>query len=146
MEEDSSFGEGYFNLFAPTIDKIVLNVDLKAGVMYKAGPLVMLCLDFLGKDVNSNPVVFLSPGNFLRGCRHELKKFLMGLRIHVRSTGNKTRSIAGLSEQAASSISFPLNGIQTTVAQYYASIGLPLRYSGLICVQVCTSPIGLFVF
>jgi len=138
---------GIFQSVRPTIGKIVLNIDLKAGVMYKAGPLIPLCLEFLGRDVNANPVGLLSPDVFPRACRHELKKFLMGLRIQVRSTGNKMRTISGLSEQSANSITFDLDGVQITVAQYYRRANLPLRYPGLICVQVGASRInGRYVF
>jgi len=68
----------------------------------------------------------------------------MGLRIQVRSTGNKMRAITGLSEESANSITFDLDGVQTTVAQYYRRANLPLTYPGIICVQVCTSRIVSF--
>ena len=135
---------GIFQSIRPTIDKLVLNVDLKAGDMYKAGPLIRLCLEFLGRDVTANPVGLLSPDVFPRPRRHELKKFLMGLRIQVRSTGHKMRAITGLSEESANSITFDLDGVQTTVAQYYRRANLPLTYPGIICVQVCTSRIVSF--
>src|SRR6266545_749869 len=73
---------GIFQSVRPTIGKMVLNVDLKAGVMYKAGPLIRLCLGFFGKDVTAHPGGLLSDV-FPRTRRHELKKFLMGIRIQV---------------------------------------------------------------
>ena len=138
---------GIFQSVRPTIGKMVLNVDLKAGVMYKAGPLIRLCLGFFGKDVTAHPGGLLTADVFPRARRHELKKFLMGIRIQVRSTGNKMRTVTGLSDRGANAITFDLNGVETTVAQYYASIGHPLTFPGLICVQVCASQIvGLYVF
>ena len=48
---------GYFQSVRPAVGRMLINIDISTGMMYKPGPLIGLCLDFLGKN---NPD-FLAP-------------------------------------------------------------------------------------
>jgi len=130
---------GIFQSVRPAIGRLVVNVDLTTGVMYKGGPLIALCINFFGRPPNTPPTM-LSPANgFPDMQRINLQKFLTGVRVQVETTGSRPRVIRALSLVGANAFSFSTRaGVQMTVAQYFASIGKPLRYPGVICVQVCT--------
>jgi len=127
---------GIFQSVRPTINRLILNIDLKAGVMYKEGPLLSLCLDFFGK-LDASPTALFSLDIFPIKKRLELKRFLVGLRVQTPTTGAKLRTIRGLSDLGAETHTFlARSGTQTTVAQYFASLGHQLRYPSVICIQV----------
>ncbi|KAF8891134.1 Piwi domain-containing protein [Gymnopilus junonius] len=131
---------GIFQSVRPTIGRLVVNVDLATAVMYKDGPLIPLCIEFMNRPPNTNPAQLLSPGNnvnFSERDRIRLQKFLAGLRIQVTTTGAKPRVIRGLSTVGANAHTFDLHGGGTmTVSQYFGSIGHPLTFPTVICVQV----------
>jgi eukaryotic translation initiation factor 2C len=138
--KDIGFGlelwRGIFQSFRPTINRLILNIDLKAGVMYKEGPLLSLCLDFFGKR-DASPTALFSSDIFPIKKRLELRRFLVGLRVQTPTTGTKFRTIRGLSDLGAETHTFlTRSGTQTTVAQYFASLGHQLRYPSVICIQV----------
>ncbi|KAF9528278.1 argonaute-like protein [Crepidotus variabilis] len=144
---------GIFQSVRPAIGRIIINVDLKAGVFFKAGSLLALCMDFM--DFNGSPTTVLSADRLTRQRRNELRKFLTGIRVQVPTTGNKLRTIRGISDANANTLSFPLStGAQTTVSQYFASLSMPLQHTGIICVlvgasamiplEVCHVPEGQF--
>ncbi|KAJ7729362.1 hypothetical protein B0H16DRAFT_1587256 [Mycena metata] len=58
-------GRGYFQSIRPAMGRMLINVDISTGCMYKHGPLLRLCLEFIGKgdpndDISSTDVVQLS--------------------------------------------------------------------------------------
>jgi len=134
---------GIFQSVRPTIGRLVVNVDLATGVMYKEGPLIPLCIEFLNRPPNTNPSQLLSPGNnlnFTERDRIRLSKFLSGLRIQVSTTGTKPRVIRGLSTVGANAYQFESQtGTTVSVAQYFQSLGRPLRFPTVICVQIGTA-------
>jgi eukaryotic translation initiation factor 2C len=150
---------GIFQSIRPTIGRLVVNVDLATGVMYKEGPLIPLCIEFLNRPPNTHPAQLLSPGNnpnFTERDRIRLSKFLSGLRVLVSTTGTKPRVIRGLSTVGANAHQFESHaGTTTNVAQYFQSLGRPLQFPTVICVQIgsaamiplemCTVPRGQIV-
>ena len=132
---------GIFQSVRPAIGRLVVTIDLTTAPMYKEGPLLRLCLDFIG-NAQLRPQ-HLSPNHGLRHYdRLKLQKFLSGLKIISRTTGNKPRTIRRLSDQGADSLQFDNpSGGTITVANYFTSIGMPLQYPSVICVQV--SRLGL---
>ncbi|TRM60484.1 Piwi domain-containing protein [Schizophyllum amplum] len=136
----------YFQSVRPAMNQLVVNVDVSAGVMYQAGPLINLCLSFLRRPPN-NPNVL---GQMNDRDRLELKRFLVGLKVVVGNKDNAQnaqqrppRSVTGLSRQSAKDLTFNMRregqttGQNITVAQYFRTVvNRPLQYPNLPCVEV----------
>ncbi|TFK35934.1 argonaute-like protein [Crucibulum laeve] len=129
---------GYFQSVRPTFDRILVNLDISTGVMYKSGPLIGLCLEFLNKGQDGP--LSLSPTNGLPDReRIRLRRFLSGLRVSTSYTGRtKKHTIYGLSATGANSSHFQLStGGQITVSQYFQShLNRTLQYPSIICVEL----------
>ena len=139
---------GYFQSVRPGIGKMLINVDISTGTMYKPGSLIMLCLDFLGRANQNNPNMLAPKKGFPDRERIRLQRFLQGIRIvtnHVGESGqvNRTpRVVKKLSAAGANDLSFPLReGGTQTVAQYFRRTqnNQPLRFPDVICVEVRSS-------
>ncbi|KAG7099080.1 hypothetical protein E1B28_000955 [Marasmius oreades] len=139
---------GYFQSVRPAINRMLINVDISTGLMYKSGPLIDLCLDFLNKRSGAN-VNVLSPIHGLPDrTRLTLSRFISGMRIVVNSGDtnfpSQTRVVKQLSQAGASQLTFTLReGGTLTVAQYFQQrYNRPLRYPDIVCVEVGT---GAFI-
>ncbi|KAF8162674.1 argonaute-like protein [Crassisporium funariophilum] len=131
---------GIFQSVRPTLGRLIVNVDLATGMMYKEGPLINLCISFAGRPPNTNPNLFSPTGGLPEYQRIKLQKFLVGLRVLVSTTGAKPRVIRGLSKEGASQLHFTDHeGKRMSVAQYFQGLGRPLQYPSVICVQIGTS-------
>ncbi|KIK94706.1 hypothetical protein PAXRUDRAFT_827744 [Paxillus rubicundulus Ve08.2h10] len=147
---------GYFQSVRPAIGRLLVNVDISTGTMYKPGPLLDLCLEFLGRPGQYN---LLSPRhNMPDRERLRLQRFISGVRIMTTYSGERVRKtprvIKKLSSAGASDLSFTMrDGTTMTVAQYFKSLlNRPLRYPDNICIEVssgallplelCTVPPG----
>ena len=128
---------GIFQSVRPTVDRLIVNIDLSTGMMYKEGPLLNLCIDFFGKASNTSPNAILTETRIRDIERHRLQKFLSGVRVRVSTTGDKERVIRGLSKEGADRLTFKTqSGDQMTVAQYFQSLGRPVQYPAVICALV----------
>ena len=128
---------GFFQSVRPTVDRLIVNIDLSTGMMYKEGPLLNLCIDYFGRPRNTSPNAILSGTNIRDIERHRLQKFLSGVRVKVSTTGDKERTIRGLSREGADRLTFETQaGVQMTVAQYFQSLGRPVQYPAVICALV----------
>ncbi|KAF8138405.1 argonaute-like protein [Boletus edulis] len=147
---------GYFQSVRPAIGRLLINVDISTGTMYKSGPLLDLCLDFLGRPGQYN---LLSPR---RGMpereRIRLQRFIVGVRIMTTYSGERVRKtprvIKKLSSAGATDLSFTMrDGTTMTVAEYFKKLlNRPLRFPDNICIEVgsgallplelCTVPPG----
>lgn len=131
---------GYFQSVRPAIGKMLINIDISTGAMYKPGSLLDLCLDFFGKG--SNPRLLAPNAGFPERERLRLERFVSGLRIITTSTnaprGRIPRSIRKLSNAGANALSFTLReGGTMTVAQYFQrTYNRPLRHPDVICAVV----------
>lgn len=133
---------GYSQSVRPSIGRLLVNVDIATGMMYKEGPLLNLCMDFLrDRGLRSNSPDALAPPGFPDSERIRLQRFITGMRVIVETTGNRKRVIRGLSKAGANQLSFTLrDGTVMTVAQYFQQqLGRPLRYPGAVCVEVGAS-------
>ncbi|KAG6851866.1 hypothetical protein C0991_005392, partial [Blastosporella zonata] len=133
---------GYFQSVRPGIGRMLVNVDISTGMMYRPGPLIDLCLHFFNKPgQNVNP---LSPALGLQDReRLRLQRFIMGVKITTpHTTGARPnappRIIKKLSTAGANETRFDSgDGTMMTVADYFRlKANRPLRYPGLICVEV----------
>lgn len=128
---------GIFQSVRPTVDRLIINIDLSTGMMYKEGPLLNLCIDFFGRAPHTSPDIILAEGRIRDIERNRLQKFLSGVRVRVPTTGDRERVVRGLSNRGANTLTFDTQaGGKMTVAQYFQSIGMPLRYPSVICVLV----------
>lgn len=134
---------GYFQSVRPAIGRLLVNVDISTGTMYKPGPLLDLCLDFLGRVGQYN---ILSPRRGMPDReRVKLQRFITGIRIMTTYTGERVRKtprvVKKLSSAGASDLSFTMrDGTTMTVAQYFQKLlNRPLRFPDNICIEVCVS-------
>ncbi|KAF8176438.1 Piwi domain-containing protein [Mycena galopus ATCC 62051] len=137
---DLGFGavlwRGYFQSLRPTIDRLLVNVDVSTGVMYSPKNLVHLACDYLAYNITEQ-----SPSD------HDLQRlmrFIAGLRVEWKAIGTQNpavpviRTVKGLSGKGADREVFTLrDGRQMTVAEYFLEKeGRGLRHPSLPCVQV----------
>lgn len=129
---------GYFQSVRPGIGKMLINVDISTGTMYKAGSLLSLCLEVVGKsDPNA-----LSPARGLPDReRLRLQRFISGIRIVTKNTDNTTRTpraVKKLSSVGANRLTFTMrDGGTMTVADYFRNIqNSPLRFPDVLCAEV----------
>ncbi|KAF8173272.1 argonaute-like protein [Pholiota molesta] len=132
---------GIFQSVRPAIERLIVNVDLANTIMYKEGPLIHLCNEFLGRPAKLSPL-YLAPGHAGFPDAYtlsRLKRFITHLRIVVPTTGqNRPRTILGLSTRGASGLQFTTRQNMTmSVAQYFNQVtGNPLQFPDVICIQV----------
>ncbi|KAG8900669.1 hypothetical protein FRC01_010058, partial [Tulasnella sp. 417] len=116
---------------------MVINADISAAAFYKPGPLINLCLEYLGASPGANPVQFLSGARLDARRRRDLAKFLRNLNVQITRAGQtRHHSIKAVSEQGASTFLFDKEGTMTSVAAFFQEIGHPLQFPTLVCVQV----------
>ena len=136
---------GYFQSVRPAISRMLINVDITTGFMYKPGSLIDLALDFMGRQRDPN---ILAPSWGLpERERLKLQRFLAGVRVLVQipgqaltgSAARNPRPIARLTPTGANQLSFTnREGVTQTVAQYFRTVhNHTVRYPDIVCVQVC---------
>lgn len=129
---------GYFQSVRPAIGKMVINLDISTGVMYRAGPLIELCLQFLGKN---NAAVLSPTQGFPERERLRLQRFVSGLRITspLGPQAGRPRGIRKLTAAGASALSFtPRDGPATTVARFFQqTYNRQVHYPNIVCAEVC---------
>ena len=137
---------GYFQSVRPAIGRMLINVDISTGAMYKPGPLILLALDVLGLPPNQPDALAPRRGRGLPDReRVRLQRFLTGIKITTSHgqrdparQGPRPRVVKRLSKEGAKDLTFELgNGQQTTVADYFRGVlAAPLRHPDVICVEV----------
>ncbi|GLB33868.1 putative argonaute family protein [Lyophyllum shimeji] len=146
---------GYFQSVRPASGRMLINVDISTGTMYKAGPLLGLCLEFLNKR---DPNALAPSRGFPDRERLRLQRFISGIRIltkHAGSDGNPIpRVIKKLSSAGANALNFSMReGGSMSVADYFQRTqNRKLEFPDVICVEVssgaliplelCTVPPG----
>ncbi|KAJ7368370.1 argonaute-like protein, partial [Mycena albidolilacea] len=132
---------GYFQSVRPGISKMLINVDISTGTMYKKGPLLRLCLEFIGK----NHPNALSPTHGLPDReRLRLQRFICGIRILTTHCGpdgqmhTTPRVLKKLSTAPADKLTFTMReGQSMTVAEYFQRTqNKPLQFPHVICAEV----------
>ncbi|KAJ7284419.1 argonaute-like protein [Mycena rebaudengoi] len=143
---------GYFQSIRPAVGRMLINVDISTGVMYSPGPLIQLCLKFLG---NNNPNILTR--QLPDRQRVSLGRFIAGIRVKTKDAGSgaeRTRVVRKLTREGANEITFTLReGRSMTVANYFReTTGRALQFPNLFCVEIgqgaliplelCTVPQG----
>ncbi len=94
---------------------MIVNVDISSALFYKSGPLVELCMEFLG--VRGNAGQYLTSA-MDRRRKNDLLKFIRNLNVETLDHEGHTRrrGIKAFSDQGADQEKFDLDGRQVTVA------------------------------
>ncbi|EIW61996.1 argonaute-like protein [Trametes versicolor FP-101664 SS1] len=129
---------GYFQSVRPAIGRMLINVDISTGAMYKPGPLLNVAMEFMGMPHPSH----LDPRNLRDRIR--LQRFLSGVRIVVeipgqRQTGRRPpRVVKRISANSADEMTFVNREGQTlSVADYFKRAhNYQLRFPKLPCIEV----------
>lgn len=113
--------------------------------MYKSGPLISICLEYLGRPGN-NPNVLAPAGNPGLPDRERLRlqRFISGIQVETTPADggrSRVRVVKKLSTAGANASVFTLRqGGTMTVAQYFQSANnRPLKYPSVICVEVSSN-------
>lgn len=132
---------GYFQSVRPASGRMLINVDISTGTMYKAGPLLSLCLEY----VNRNDPNFLAPSRgFPDRERLRLQRFISGIRVITTHPGpdgtiqQTPRVVKKLSTAGANALNFTMReGGSMSVAEYFfRTQNRQLRFPDVICVEV----------
>ncbi|KAK0227575.1 argonaute-like protein [Armillaria fumosa] len=134
--------QGYFQSVRPALNRLLVNIDISTGVMFKPGPLIETCLEFITGNRRENAERWLratGPQAISIAQRRRLQTFLSGVKVDVQTAagGKKVVTIHKLTERDATSTVFTRSGgAPTNVAQYYAQANQRLRLPNIICIQV----------
>lgn len=137
---------GYFQSIRPTFDRVIINIDISTGVMYRKGPLIDLCLDFFGAPAKSNPSQFLAAtGNRAMPAQQRLllQRFLSGVQVTAKTASGQWQeyTIHKLTDRSAKDLIFKdKDGKTVSVAQYFQKANQPVRFVDLICIEVLIQP------
>ncbi|KAG8898432.1 hypothetical protein FRC01_010915, partial [Tulasnella sp. 417] len=71
---------GYFQSIRPAIGRMIINLDISSAAFYKPGPLIKLCLDYLGRSPESDPTPVLTATRFDPRVKRDLLKFIRNLK------------------------------------------------------------------
>ena len=128
---------GYFQSVRPAIGRLLINIDISTGCMYKPGRLIDLCLDFLGRGGDIKFLERIGERDRLR-----LQRFIVNLRVITETTSKETRLtrvVKGLSNAGADRLTFTMRdtGESLTVADYFKRArNKGLQFPKLPCIQV----------
>ncbi|KAL5508298.1 hypothetical protein ACEPAH_5917 [Sanghuangporus vaninii] len=134
---------GYFQSVRPAIGKMLINIDISTGAMYKPGKLLNLCLEYINIPGSPRAQPHALAGLNPRERLH-LQRFIQGIRIvtiHTDWTGKASKTprvIKKISSESATKLRFKRReGGEMTVSGYFEDIlGRPLEYPNLPCVEV----------
>ncbi|KAK0229319.1 argonaute-like protein [Armillaria nabsnona] len=133
--------QGYFQSVRPALNRLLVNIDISTGVMFKPGSLIETCLEFFTGNRRENADRYLratGPQAIPPVHRRRLQTFLFGVKVEAQTAagGTKLVTIHKLTERdAASTVFTPTGSAQTNVAQYYARTNQRLRHPNIICMQ-----------
>jgi eukaryotic translation initiation factor 2C len=128
---------GYFQSVRPAIGKMLINVDISTGCMYKPGPFINLCMEFFScRDTNGLVRSLTNERD-----RHRLQRFVANLRIKTRTRAGSSaiRVLKKITSHGADRMTFTLRETNTTltVADYFRQAqNRQLQYPSLPCVEV----------
>lgn len=130
---------GYFQSVRPAIDKLLINIDISTGAMYQPGPLISLCLYFLGKRKDGPHA--LTAIRLPDRERIRLQNFLKGIKVttpYRTHNPDRRRLVKRLTKESARDRTFEIeDGHTQTVMEYFQNqLNITLEYPDLICVEV----------
>ena len=131
---------GYFQSIRPSENQMYVNIDIATGIMYKAGPLLTLFMEFFKQN---DPAAFSPKRGFGDRDRLRLQKFVSNMRVVTSHTGRERAIvIKKLSNTGASNTMFTMRDGDKpiSVANYFKShANITLKFPDNICIEVCLS-------
>lgn len=130
---------GYFQSVRPTLGRMLINVDITTGLMYKPGDLMSLCLEFLDRPPQNYHD--LAAARIPPDQRRRLQDFIARLRVDIKHS-KTMRSIKKLTSESARNLKFSLrDGTTLTVENYFKKhLNVVLAYPDNICIEVSNIP------
>jgi len=126
---------------------MLINVDTTTGAMYRSGELIDLALEFLDKPT---PNALAPQYGLPERERLRLQQFISGIKVitpYRTDNPNQKRIVKQLTRESARNRTFDLGSGETmTVAEYFQTSNVRLRFPDLICVEVRTTPTYLILF
>ena len=124
---------GYFQSVRPAVNRLLINVDVTAGVMYKSGSLLELCLGFFNE---SHPHALAPSHGFTLRNVNRLSKFLSN--VFVRTIyNNKRRKVMRVSQAGARELTFNCNGTMIDISRYFQlRYNITLHQPEVVCAEV----------
>jgi eukaryotic translation initiation factor 2C len=129
---------GYFQSLRPAQNRMYINLDIATGIMYKEGPLINLCLEFLGRP-QGDPKVLSPQRGFPDRERLRLQRFVSNMRVITDHGGRiLPRVIKKITAEGANTRMFTTREGQTlSVATYFRTVlGRPLQFPDIVCIEV----------
>ncbi|KAG9047215.1 hypothetical protein FS837_002809 [Tulasnella sp. UAMH 9824] len=126
---------GFFQSVRPVIGKMIINVDIGSAAFYKSGPLIKVCLEYLGNNPEADPTQFLSGSRLDAQTRRDLLKFIRNLNVCTQGNGERrVRAIKDISEKGADTLTFLVdNGGTISLSGWFRKeTGRPLRFPTLL--------------
>ncbi|KAF8593241.1 Piwi-domain-containing protein [Ceratobasidium sp. AG-I] len=134
--------DGRKNIFASrelTLSAMLMNIDISTGAMYTPGPMIPICQAIIGNP-SANALV---PDQGLNDRdRLTLQRFLANVRFttsHKDKNGrvsDRPQGLKKITNLSAANYKFKLSdGNETTVAQYFRTLGVQLRYPDYVCIE-----------
>ncbi|KAF8630597.1 hypothetical protein AX15_002843 [Amanita polypyramis BW_CC] len=132
---------GFFQSLRPGIGRVLLNVDMTTGLMFRPGPLIDLCREFIGIEKGPfDPRALSPPGGLTDAKRIRLQRFVFGIKVAIRTPSKelRTASIKGISRVGANQLRFKTSeGRENTVANYFRQEhNVPPQYPQIFCIEL----------
>ncbi|KAG8923760.1 hypothetical protein FRC01_012373, partial [Tulasnella sp. 417] len=119
---------GFFQSVRPAIGKMVVNVDISSAAFYKSGPLIKVCLEYMGRSPESDPVPVLSGPRLDARNRRDLLKFIRNLNVRTQRNGeSRVRTIKDISEKGADTLTFASDDGGTTSVALSKTAWVPIE-------------------
>jgi len=134
---------GYFQSVRPTIDRVLINLDISTGAMYMSGRLINLALEFLNISETPNA---LAPRHGLPYREYRrLQRFISGIKVAISRTQDpkRPRLVKNLTREGARDRNLETgDGQIMTVADYFQKrLNITLQFPDVIWAEVCTKSI-----
>lgn len=136
---------GYFQSVRPAPGRMLINIDISTGMMYKPGTLIALCLEIIGK-AGGNPNLLAPTKGLPERTQHQLNRLVSGVKVITTTgsghAGRTPRSVKRLTRHGARTEEFDLrleNGgtRRITVADYFQqTCNRPLQFPDVLCAEV----------
>lgn len=115
--------------------RLLLNVDVANTTFYQSGPLIDVVTSYFGQRRPQDLMPVLQKDQ----VRSKLGKFLFNVGVettYVNVVGRRHYKIRGISSKPASQIAVDIEGVKTTVAEYFQNTyNLKLQYPWMPCIQ-----------
>jgi eukaryotic translation initiation factor 2C len=130
---------GYFQSVRPSINKLLINIDISTGAMYEPGEFISLALNFLGKS--RQPKALDPSYGFPSRERVHLQQFVAGMKVttpYRAHDPDRHRVLRGVTLESARNRTFVIDSGETmTIMEYFQNqMNIPLQYPDLICIEV----------